>query len=540
MLFTEEETIIMQAAADPQRGGMGAFTSYWFSPEKGIARDDLAGKPPDEYDPPLQPGEYVPWIPLPWQMLLAHDTRREITVIGAFGSSKTVGLAAISCYYALMMPDFRFMDVAPRAWQAKQMFDAVRRDLIHWKEDPDNPRRIERLVKRITRAPWPAIEFKNGSTLEFMSADRNAEGIRSWSGDMAVIDEAGLMNEDDTEDLMVNLGSRLRGFSGTRERLGKLVVMGNADESAYLWDRFDLGIDESPLKDKYLSILLTIDDNPYVTKQQKQDIERRIVDPGKRDQYLYSKRPLPHGKEFTPALIEGASSPDLDDAMKNGLDNKLNGYVKITSGKGLTLTWKLPYVEGHTYILVGDPGQGTPPKRNSGVLTVFDATGFPDTPATLAAFDWVDGKGSYWPWVYSLEVLQGQYKPLFTGFDSTGPQKGFDELVFVQRGISAEGINFAGNKMQMVAALKLLMGNGKILMPERDIPHIWTQLSRWRMPDKRINQDIASALFMAAHIIHRLFWYAKEGEEWEELPDIMLLKRSGVRSGRQRAHRRRL
>ena len=520
----------MQAAADPKTGGFGCFTSYWFSPENGIARNDLAGIPPDEYKIPLAPGEYVPWIPLPWQMLLAHDTRKEITIIGAFGSSKTVGLAAVSCYYALMMPDFRFMDVAPRAWQAKQMFDAVRRDLIHWEENPNNPIRLARMVKRITRRPWPTVEFMNGSTLEYMSADRNAEGVRSWSGDMAVIDEAGLLNEDDTDDLMMNLGSRLRGFSGVRERLGKMVVMGNADNSAYLWDRFDLGIEESDVQKHYLSILLTIDDNPYVTQKQKEDIERRIVDPAKREQYLYSKRPLPHGKEFTPALIEAASSPDLDEIMNRGLAEKEDGFIKLEGKKGMVLKWMLPYVEGHTYVLLGDPGQGTPPKRNSGTLVVFDVTGFPDVPATLAAFDWVDGKGSYWPWIYSLEALRNTYRPLFVGFDSTGPQKGFDELVFAQRGIVAEGINFAGNKMQMVAALKLLMGNSKILMPERGIPHIWIQLSRWRMPDKRINQDIASALFMAASIIHRLFWYNQDASDWDELPDIIMMKRAGVRN----------
>jgi len=79
--------------------------------------------------------------------------------------------------------------------------------------------------------PYPKILFYNGSTIEFMSADEQGQKILSWSGDMAVIDEAGKLSElgVDLDELLVNLGSRLRGQVGGRKRLGKLIVMGTAD-----------------------------------------------------------------------------------------------------------------------------------------------------------------------------------------------------------------------------------------------------------------------------------------------------------------------
>jgi hypothetical protein len=110
-----------------------------------------------------------------------------------------------------------------------------------------------------------------------------------------VIDEAGLVVEPG--DLVMNLGSRLRSGVVGVSRMGKLICMGNADDAAWLWDRFDLGLDEEMSKE-YLSILLTIDDNPYITSEQKRKIEARIVDESKRNSICTRSAPFRAAKSL--------------------------------------------------------------------------------------------------------------------------------------------------------------------------------------------------------------------------------------------------
>jgi hypothetical protein len=532
---TLEDIEILRRSARLETGGFGTFTSHFFSPVTGNPRTEYVGTSPDTWQLDFERGDYVPWLPLPWQYLLAHDYRKDATIIGGFGSGKTVGVAAVGIYYCAMMNDFKFLDATPVAWQSFQMFREAR-TLVGYEQRERFPKKITKLISRVTEKP-AAIYFTNGSMMEFLSADREAEHIRSWTGDLAVIDEAGLFVEPG--DLVMNLGSRLRGQVGGRPRMGKLICMGNADDSPWLWDRFDLGLDEEMSKE-YLSILLTIDDNPYITPEQKRNIEARIVDESKRKQYLYSERPIPRGKEFTEPLIDASIDHALDAEMQVGLERKEkdSGYIFTHSPKIGVTVWELPAKENHDYIVVGDPGQASPPNRNSGVVLAFDVTAFPSQPASLAAFAWIDGKGSYWPWIYRLEDYHKRYKPLFTGFDSTGVQKGFDELVFSQRGIPVTGMNMQSTKMQMVAALKLLMGRGMIRMPAQ-IRYIWHQLAAWHMPDTKLNQDIASALFMAGYQIHRLFWYFSHEVEESEIVEVKADRYQSNRSLRPERHLRR-
>jgi hypothetical protein len=99
---------------------------------------------------------------------------------------------------------------------------------------------------------------------------------------------------------------------------------------------------------------------------------------------------------------------------------------------------------------------------------------------------------------------EGQRVHAYAAFDASGTQKGFDELVFAQRGMLIEGVQVNTNKMRMVVALKLILGKQLLLMP-KGIQGIWMQLGGWRMPDTKLRQDIASCLFIAADVLNRLF-----------------------------------
>ncbi|NIV30498.1 MAG: hypothetical protein GWN58_13670 [Anaerolineae bacterium] len=493
---------------------MAAFTTHYFAPVGGTPRWDLVETSPDTWDLDFEAIEYVPWVPLAWQLAVAHDNRLDVTIIAGFGSGKTSGIGAVLVYWCSMIPNFKAMDVAPVGWQAKQMYDAVRQELVDYDNRHDRPRHITPMVVKMVERPYPKITFWNGSTIEFMSADEQGQKILSWSGDVAVIDEAGKLSDSgiDLDELTINLGSRMRGQIGGRPRMGKLIVMGTADYEPALWERFDMA-DE--LSQYYMSILATTYDNPYLTKAQLGAIERRIKDPERRRQLMLSERPLPKGKEFTPELLGPCRCAELDAILQSGLDSKLAGYSKEEMRGAGIVKWVTPPTEFDHYVLVGDPGQNTPPNRNSAVAMVIRVTGFPLRAAELVAFHWIDGHGSYWPFIEQMEAWWKLYHPIYSAFDATGVQKGFDELVFAQRGMLMEGINVQGQKMQMVLALKLILGKQKLLMP-KEVQGIWMQLGGWRMPDTKLRQDIASCLFMAASVLNRLFVIDETDEEEEE------------------------
>lgn len=531
--LTDGDREIMQAASQVETGGMATFTTHYFSPIGGEPRWDLVWYdmesarangpfseewdlrvPPDEWELDLKLNEFVPWVPLSWQMQLAHDSRPEATVIAGFGSGKTIGAGAILTYYCCMLPGFRAMDVAPVSWQSKQMYDAIRQELVDYDNRHTNPRYGANLVVKMIERPYPKIVFYNGSTIEFMSADENGRKILSWNGDVAVIDEAGKLAQAgvDLDELIMNLGSRLRGVSGTRERMSRLIVLSNADYDPALWQRYDYA---ETFPENYLSIKVKTSDNPFVTKKQLEDFKRRMPDDEKRKQFMDAERPLPKGKEFTPELIVRSQDESLDEYMQSMLENETPGFEVLSTPRAGIVRWVTPPSNFDSYVMIGDPGQGNPPARNSPVIAVFKVTGFPKIPATLAAFSWIYANGSYWPFLNQFEEWFKSYHPIYSAFDSTGSQKAFNELAFSQAGVLAEGLNVQGQKMEMVVALKLLMGKGKILMPKK-IQGIWMQLAGWHHPDTKLRQDIASTLFMGAYILNRMFAIRDEDEESQD------------------------
>jgi hypothetical protein len=93
----------------------------------GNPRTEYIGTSPDTWELDFERGDYVPWQPLdPGSILLSARRRKDATIIGGFGSGKTVGVAAVGIYYCAMMSDFKFMDATPVAWQAFQMFREAR------------------------------------------------------------------------------------------------------------------------------------------------------------------------------------------------------------------------------------------------------------------------------------------------------------------------------------------------------------------------------------------------------------------------------
>jgi len=168
------------------------------------------------------------------------------------------------------------------------------------------------------------------------------------------------------------------------------------------------------------------------------------------------------------------------------------------------------------YCTIGDPGQGNPPDRNSAPIMVWDITDFPKAPAVMRAFYWVAGNGSIMPFFQEMLRLNDIYQTKDRcAFDSTGTQKGQNELAFANFGIMAEPMDMAVNgKMFAINSLKMFLGRGLIKFPY--IAHLGNQLTNYRIPDNKIRQDLVMCIAMSASYIRRYFYYDAVAADEEE------------------------
>jgi len=511
MLYLSELDIeILNRSKNISTGGIDLFWMYWSAPIDATqeqARLDLVGRAMVETDRPLSPDEFVPLKPIYWAKDIAHGSESDFLIVGGVGCGKTLNMVLIGGYYCCMMPNFRYLGTAPIAWQADLSYKEFLSFALDYNNSLGRPRRISKWIDNVRLRPHPMIEFANGSSMEFKSLDKDATGIMTWGGDMAVVDQA----EDpsiDLEQVIGNLGSRLRGQVGGRSRLGKLGLMANSAYNPELWETFD-AYDADPSQ---MSMLLTSFDNPYLTAKQLVDIERRFRDKDEARRLMYSERPLPKGKEFTQKLVEASQSESLDRIMNDAIAENMPGYIIEDSRAAGVVKWMLPSRRDRLYIMAGDPGQANPPSRNSPVVMVFDVTDFPKKPATLAAFHWIYGYGSYWPFINAMEMLHNEYHPYYAAFDSTGTQKAFDDLAILSQDKAWVPLNNSGLKMHMVLCLKVLMGRGFIQIP-KSLYSVWNQLLMWHMPDKQLRQDIASTMFMVGYALNQILPVINNEEE---------------------------
>lgn len=502
-LTPSEVEILRKAQEDPN-----AFTEYFFA-----GRDGGGGWRFD--DNFTEEGK--------WQKAFHEAQQRDITVIGGFGTGKTLGVAMSACVYACVTKDFKFLNVAQKQWQAKQMYDLVmlqarntRFEDIIW-EHPRKPYHKIILRYRIGKAVYE-------SSLEFMSVDKDATGILSWEGDWINVDEAGLL--DNLEEVVTNVGSRLRGSVRGRERLGRFSMTSNSWDNFYLWYYFDQAISDP---ENYLSMVVSSRSNKNVTEKQLERMLARIP-PEERDRFIEGSRPEGKGHFFAKEnvyLCEVAGEGEITE--KNALKS-ITGWkwVKL-HGAGI-VEYAKPPENGQIYMLFGDPGTGGAPQRDAPVLMCWNVTNFPVVPARLVAFWWGNGGGKITVFIHKMFDLMETYKPGLVAVDSTSTQKNvnllINEYLFKERfknetfeGYEAPvgrvtgitGLDFSGSKkMQYLRTLQLAV-EGKMLTWPREITGIRSQLTNYDYEvDKKIAQDIVATMSMSAHAIRMWFHVSPE------------------------------
>lgn len=454
------------------------------------------------------------FLMLPWQLNLHHYPQQEQTIVGGYGSSKTTGAMATHAVLMPTIPYYRGYHIAPKMLQANEVyrkFIEVVSDTPYW----------NRWVWAYPTKPYPKIVVKNSyvgeSTLEILSLEHDLDKVLTLEANNITVDQgeqfAGL------DELVEKLGTRLRGSVAGQARVpGKLAIFANSDDNQELWDRYDMAEYEPNI---YWSFSPHTEDNIYLSKQDIEKMKRSVGGTDADiDQKMHGGRPIGSGEHFNQQMVQLCIDDGLSAIMEGQLalspDNpdKIPGYIQnITAHVGLTL-WEMPPDKGRAYIVIGDPGQGNPPHRNSAPIMVWDVTDFPAKPAVLRAFNWVAGKGSYWPFITSYEEYVRRYDAYTrNAFDSTGAQKGFDELVFATMGLAAEGMDLSGSisgKMHALNAAKFFMGRGMMQFPF--IGHLINQLTKYTLPDTKIRQDLVMCLAMSALYIRRYYY--------EEIPDL--------------------
>lgn len=493
------------------------------------------------------------WLWQDWQKEWFLAPQPESTVIGGFGSGKTAAIATILCTLAMITPGFRGFAVAPQMIQALEVYKYI---MMNFSNTPF----FSQFVWNFPKKPYPQFVLKSDyigeSTIEILSIEHDPEKVRTLEGDIIFLDQAEKIMELD--DLTRDLGSRLRGQINGRAKLGKFAMVANAGDNPQLWQRYDLAEWEP---DVYKSFNPGSWDNIYLSEGDIANLKRRVGGTTDEiDQWMGGQRPLGKGEHFPPDMVRDNMDIGLDNIMDKaqvvleaarGEIEKTRGktlirledmpeyfYVKKTSPKLGTYHWELPpdHRSGRQYIVIADPGQGNPPDRNSACIMVWDITEFPGNASYMRAFNWVAGNGSYWPFLSEYE----RYVKLYhaqgrNAFDSTGTQKGFDELVFVMMNLHAEGLNMAGNgKFLALNAAKMFMG--KRLMRYPYLSHLANQLTSYKLPDNKIRQDLVMTLCMSALYMRRYYW--EDAHDDEDSPPIPIRTDRHYRSPKERNRRR--
>lgn len=458
-----------------------------------------------------------------WQEKTHKSAQSDITVIGGFGTGKTTGIAMSACVWACLTTDFKFLNAAPKAWQAKLMYNFIL-------ESARNTR-FEDLIINAPKGPYPKIEISFQieqvvyySTLEFMSVDKNAEGILSWEGDWINIDEAGQL--DNLEEIIRNVGSRLRGSVRGRDRLGRFSMMSNSWDNYYLWYYFDLAQGDP---DNFLSLVVSSRHNKNITKAQLERMLARIPK-DERSRFIDGTRPEGRGQFFDKESVYACENEDhLYVREMAEMEKKNYGYYTLY-GAG-PIFYQEPPSAGSITVFLGDPGVGEAPRRNAPVWIGWEVSLFPKKPARLLYFWWGNGNGRITPFVEKLVDIWETYNPIFLGIDSTGTQKNMailiNEYVMNRKKIdeneifihnemldeslvpTVHGLDFSGTKKISYLHACRLFVEGKLFSFPKGIVGIRSQLSNYD-PEKdgktsNLPQDIVATMAMSAHAIRGLF-----------------------------------
>ena len=460
---------------------------------------------------------------LPWQLKFHHAEQTEITIIGGFGSGKTLLMAVSLLTMAAMLPGFRGFVMAPKNTQAAEVLMKVN----EWTAGSVYE---ERFIYKVLNRP-PKIVVANdavgkSNVIEFYAIEKDWGKVRTLQGDVAYIDQAEQL--PDLDGVVRDVGTRLRGtYAGTgRRSVGRLAMFANAGDSPELWDRFDMQEQDPEI---YLSMIVSSLDNPHLTQREIDAFKRRVGGTQQAiEQWIHARRPVGQGIEFTTAMLRRCHDESLDTTIQQAVEQGREGFHYEKAPRVGIYWWQMPADPSRIYLVAGDPGQSNPPNRNSPVILVWDITDFPSQPAVLRVFRWIWGNGTYTPFTSAFASMVEEYRAFGRNtFDSTGPQTGLDEFVFSKLGLLTDRMSLSGSQKQHhIMALKNLFSAGMLRIPY--IGSMWYQLTHYRLPDAKLRQDIVSAMVVSAGwLFNQLPELSRVDDDFEEAVIYNRYRRAG-------------
>jgi hypothetical protein len=431
------------------------------------------------------------WDPLGHQYVWHHCPIGNTTTIAGIASGKTSMVSASNTIDCLTYPGFRALNASVTAKQAELAYQMVE----SWRDG--NPR-LDKFIKNVVLRPYPIIEFTNSSTFEFRTAGQGAKFIRGSEYDRINYDEPQL---DPTDEAIRTLRGRLRGRRPDGSvRMARLDCTGTPSYAPWIRERFYKGWRGSEYATaetlKYFwSLRIETYDNTRLTAEQiklmETDYPPELIDVELRGlfpDYGLSMFPIKHITACTDASL----NDEIDAALHPEEGSVLPGYDCVEWPRVGEIKLEFPFDPRRVYVMAGDPGVDNPPKRNSGVVMVYDVTEPPMK--QLAYFHWVPGNGSYHPFMQSYKYANTKYRPVRRGIDATGPQKALDELGFQDFGLVLDNLNFGALKDGMLNALLVDTTNHTYRDPR--IQGLIKQMSEYRREDDTPSKHIAQDLIM--------------------------------------------
>lgn len=431
---------------------------------------------------------------LPWQLDMNNNNAPTQVVIGGYGSAKTWGKALGMLWRASTLPGYRAFGLAPYSTQStelyKQLLLAVEGTLF-----------AERFLIASPSKPYPTLVIGNDlvgeNTIECYPILDDPSKILTLTGDEALLDQAEKMENGTLTDAIGKIASRFRGQVQGRPRRGQITLVANSADNPELWDLYD---DAATDPDIWAYSPGTFE-NEYLTVADLKRFEKQVGrDEQSKRMFIFGERPMGSGEHFPKESLEKCRAKWLDDQLAYHVNGKTPGWVRERAQKVDIYRVRVPYQEGSRYLVVADPGWANPPERNSAVIGVWQIDDFPVTPAVLVAFEWVFGHGSPNPWIAHFRSLVQEYHAIgLNGFDATGFQAGYERMHDFSD-VKPTPVNMAGNKKYINLNLaKKYFADGMFQIPT--IPHLFSQLAKYKLPDENIRQDIVSMILVTASLL---------------------------------------
>lgn len=472
----------------------------------------------------------------PVQMEFRNHPASVKMVTGGFGSGKSVTAVAMMLEWAAKLEGFIGFVLAPYNIQVQESFRKALdflRDSIY----------ADRFLIRVKRQPPYELIIGNDlvgeNVIRFIPVLDDPEKVKNLEGDIAIIEQAEQFPDILTPatGLLAMVSSRLRGFdyASGRERLAQTLWIANSSDNPEWWMLTEREAEDA---ETYKHFLFSTFDNQFISKKQLKNFMAQF---GRTEEEaevnLRGGRPTGRGLYFSGASVRDCGSKDLSELIELGLSNGVEGYHRESmSGVGY-YAWEIPYEKDGTYMVFADPGWGNPPKRNAPAMGVFRVDGFPEYPAEMVAFHWLFADGKPDSWIRKFVEMHMKYKiaPEYGFYDATGPQSGYEQMDAQLKALGAIPVSVTGQLKDTGLTLLRLMINRQYFNWADEIMGIPRQLTRYEVPDKKLDQDIVMMLMVGALALQPKYQeYVRKLELDEQLKRERIARMFGMGSSEDR------